>query len=626
MTASPYFVPDDLHFFNEGTHHALYQRLGAQILPNGNVHFAVWAPNARHVSVVGTFNDWDATQTPMARVASSGLWEGASAIAKPGDLYKFALTSESATVFLKSDPFAFLSETPPNTASVIDSTQYRWGDAAWMTSRQNSCARPMAIYELHLGSWLRNTDGSFLTYREIAPRLVDYIRELGFTHVEFLPLTEHPFYGSWGYQVTGYFAPTRRYGVPEDLMFLIDTLHRANIGVIFDWVPAHFPNDAHGLALFDGTHLYEHADPRLGQHPDWKTSIFNYGRHEVRSFLLSSACFWLDRYHVDGLRVDGVASMLYRDYSRKEGEWLANRYGGRENLEAVDFLKAFNDTVHATFPGAFTCAEESTAWPGVTAPTSAGGLGFDLKWDMGWMHDSLKFFARDPIHRAHHFNEITFRGLYAFSENYILPLSHDEVVHGKGSLMRKMPGDNWQQRANVRLLLCYQLIQPGKKLLFMGDEFAQWNEWNHDQTLDWHLLQSAGHSQIRTLVADLLHLYLRLDSLHADSDSRGFRFIDTADREKSILSILRTNPGTNHTVVAVFNFTPVPRYNYRIGVPCSGFWSEEINTDSHRYGGGNIGNLRGVEAEHVPMHDFATSVALTLPPLAGLILTLHRAP
>ncbi len=612
----------DLHLFNEGTHTRLYQKLGAQ-LEDGGVRFAVWAPNAEQVSVVGDFNDWNEDAHLMSRVSESGIWDLFIADVNVGCKYKYHVRSRymgySAN---KADPFAFLNETAPSTASVVWQDGYEWSDEAWMQSRaENDALRsPVATYEVHLGSWRRNEEGEFLSYREMAPLLVDYVCKLGFTHVELMPVTEHPFYGSWGYQTTGYFSPTSRYGTPEDFKFLVDALHQAGIGVILDWVPSHFPTDEHGLNYFDGTHLYEHADPRQGHHPDWKSAIFNYGRNEVRSFLLSSAFYWLENFHIDGLRVDAVASMLYLDYSRKEGEWVPNKYGGRENLEAMDFLKALNREVYGSFPGVQTIAEESTSWPMVSRPIELGGLGFGFKWDMGWMHDSLLYFQNDPIHRQHHHEKLTFRGVYANSENFVMPLSHDEVVHGKGPLYDKVPGDKWQKLANLRLLYAYMYAQPGKKLIFMGGEFGQTREWNHDRSLDWHLLEDPGHDGLKQCVGDLNRAYCSQPALHTlDCDPEGFEWIDCNDSHHSILTMLRKDHAGNEVVI-VLNFTPVVREGYRIGVPAAGTWMEIINTDAREYGGSGVGNGGRIEADSNPCHGQPASMTLTLPPLGALFL------
>jgi 1,4-alpha-glucan branching enzyme len=519
----------------------------------------------------------------------------------------------------KADPFGFLHETPPRTGSVVWNLDYQWGDAEWMASRRrrNSLDAPMAIYEVHLGSWMRNPDNSALAYRELGPRLADYVARMGFTHVEFLPVMEHPFMGSWGYQTTGYYAPTSRYGAPQDFMYLVDCLHQRGIGVILDWVPSHFPADEHGLQYFDGTHLYEHADPRQGYHPDWGSSVFNYGRNEVRSLLISSALFWLDRYHADGIRVDAVASMLYLDYSRRQGEWVPNEYGGKENLEAIAFLRRLNEEVYRHYPDVVTVAEESTSWAMVSRPTSTGGLGFGLKWDMGWMHDVLQYMSKEPVHRRYHHSRLTFRMLYAFSENYVLPLSHDEVVYGKRSLLGKMPGDEWQRFANQRLLLGYMYGQPGKKLLFMGGEFGQEREWNHDIGLDWHLLDYPSHQGLRRWVADLNALYQTSPPLYEyDLDQQGFQWLDCDDAERSVVSLLRKGRSPGDVMIVACNFTPVPRHGYRVGVPDGGVWREVLDSNSKEYGGSGMVNPWTVEAAGMPLHGQSHSIALTLPPLA----------
>jgi 1,4-alpha-glucan branching enzyme len=619
---------DDVFLFNEGTHARLYRRLGAHLLSHEGVegtYFAVWAPDAESVSVIGDFNGWDRGADRLQPHASSGIWEGFLAGVGEGAVYKFHVASRFAGYRVdKADPFAFLAETPPKTASVVWPLDFEWGDQAWMRERHraNALDAPLAIYEVHLGSWMRGEGDRILSYRELAPRLAEHAKALGFTHVELLPVMEHPFYGSWGYQTTGYFAPTSRYGTPQDLMAFMDHLHREGIGVILDWVPSHFATDEHGLGRFDGTHLYEHADPQLGFHPDWGSYVFNYGRNEVRSFLLSSALHWLDTYHADGLRVDAVASMLYLDYSRGPGEWIPNRHGGRENLEAIDFLRQLNVAVYRDHPGVQTYAEESTAWPRVSRPVEHGGLGFGLKWDMGWMHDTLEYFDRQPVHRSYHHDRITFRMLYAFNENFVLPLSHDEVVHGKGSLLSKMPGDEWQRFANLRLLLSYMYAQAGKKLLFMGSEFGQGSEWRHDHSLDWHLLEHEPHLGVQRLVADLGRIYREQPALHElDCDPAGFEWVDASDAAGSIMSFLRKSSSGAPPVLVVCNFTPVVRHGYRIGVPSTGRWTELLNSDAVGYGGSGQGNLGGVEAEEEPMHGRAWSVPLTLPPLACLFLT-----
>ncbi len=615
---------DDLYLFNEGSHYRLYDKLGAHPMTvdrTAGSYFAVWAPNARGLYVMGDFNGWDPTDTPLRPRGQSGIWEGFVPDIGQGDLYKYHVVSRERDYQVdKADPFAFYCQTPPGTASIVWKLDYEWGDGEWMAQRQsrNALDAPMAIYEVHLGSWRRVPEegNRWLTYREMAHLLAEYVKRLGFTHVEFLPVMEHPFYGSWGYQTTGYFAPTSRYGTPQDFMYLIDYLHQQGIGVILDWVPSHFPTDEFALGYFDGTHLYEHSDPRKGFHPDWNSFIFNYGRDEVRSFLLSSALFWLDRYHADGLRVDAVASMLYLDYSRREGEWIPNQYGGRENLEAIDFLRRFNLEIYKEHPDVQTIAEESTAWPKVSRPIYDGGLGFGMKWDMGWMHDTLEYMSQDPVHRKYHHNELTFRMVYAFTENFVLPLSHDEVVHGKGSLLGKMPGDDWQKFANLRLLLGYMWSQPGKKLLFMGGEFGSWREWNHDESLDWHLLQYVPHAGMARWVEDLNRLLRGEPALHRlDFDPAGFEWISSDDAENSVLCFLRKNSTPGDTLLVVCNFTPVPRHNYRVGVPARGIWREILNSDARDYGGSGQGNMGGVEAAPIPYHGRTHSLNLTLPPL-----------
>ena len=618
---------DDVFLFNEGTNYRLYEKFGSHsTIAHGvrGTYFAVWAPNASQVSVIGNFNNWEQDRHRLQCRGQSGIWEGFIEGIEPGEIYKYHINSRlNGYQVQKADPFAFHAEVPPRTASVVTNLDYTWHDQEWLDSRlqRNSLEAPQAMYEVHLGSWMRVAEegARSLTYRELAPRLAEYVNQLGFTHVEFLPLMEHPFYGSWGYQTTGYFAPTSRYGTPQDFMYLIDHLHQHNIGVILDWVPSHFPTDEHGLSYFDGTHLFEHADPRQGFHPDWQSSIFDYSRHEVRSFLMSSGLFWLDRYHVDGIRVDAVASMLYLDYSRKEGEWIPNIYGGRENLDAINFLRQLNTQVYKEHPDVQTIAEESTAWGMVSRPTYVGGLGFGLKWDMGWMHDTLSYMAHEPIHRSYHHGELTFRGLYAFHENFVLPLSHDEVVHGKGSLLAKMPGDEWQQYANLRLLFGYMYGEPAKKLLFMGGEFGQWNEWQHDSSLDWHLLQWGPHQGIQRWVSDLNRTYREEPALHElDVDPAGFEWIDGNDAASSALSFIRKGRTTDDVILVICNFTPVVRQNYRVGVPRGGYWEEILNGDASIYWGSNNGNQGGVEAAPVPAHGRPFSLTLTLPPLAAL--------
>jgi 1,4-alpha-glucan branching enzyme len=616
---------DDLFLFNEGSHYRLYEKLGAHPITVDGIegtYFAVWAPDAKQISVMGEFNGWDKSSHPLCPKGQSGIWEGFIPGVPKGTIYKYYLVSHRRGYRVeKADPFAFYAETPPKTASIAWDLDYSWGDRAWMENRHahNALDAPISIYEVHLGSWRRVPEegNRHLSYRELAPRLAEYLKQLGFTHVEFLPIMEHPFYGSWGYQVTGYFAPTSRYGTPQDFMYLVDYLHQHDIGVILDWVPSHFPNDEHGLGYFDGTHLYEHGDPRQGIHPDWNSFIFNYGRDEVRSFLLSNALFWLDKYHVDGLRVDAVASMLYLDYGRKEGKWIPNKYGGRENLEAIAFLRRFNEAVYQESPDVQTIAEESTAWPMVSRPTYLGGLGFGLKWDMGWMHDTLEYMNKDPIYRKHHHNNLTFRLIYAFFENFVLPLSHDEVVHGKGSLLAKMPGDDWQKFANLRLLLGYMYAQSGKKLLFMGGELGQWREWAHDDSLEWHLLDYPPHSGLKRWVEDLNRFYRGQPALYElDFDQAGFEWIDCNDVEHSVVSLIRKGHSPDNLLVVVCNFTPTTHLNYRIGVPQPGFWKELLNSDAREYGGSSQGNLGGKEAAPIPLHGRPYSLTITLPPLA----------
>jgi 1,4-alpha-glucan branching enzyme len=613
----------DTYLFREGTHGRLYRKLGCRLRPGGRgADFALWAPNAAGVSVIGEWNGWDAGAQPLQpRWDGSGIWEGAAPEVERGQRYKFAIRSKRGAQLLKADPFALYAELPPDTASRAWSLEYDWHDADWMATRgrRNALDAPMAVYEVHLGSWRRQADGTFLDYREAARQLAEYCARMGFTHVELLPITEHPFYGSWGYQTTGYFAPTSRYGTPQDFKAFVDTLHQASLSVILDWVPSHFPADAHGLAEFDGTHLFEHADPKQGFHPEWSSSIFNYGRHEVRAFLLSSALFWLDEYHIDGLRVDAVASMLYLDYSRKAGEWVPNVHGGRENLEAIEFLKLLNTSAYRDHPDVQVIAEESTAWPMVSRPTYLGGLGFGLKWNMGWMHDTLKYLQQDPVHRRWHHGQLTFSMVYAWNENFMLPLSHDEVVHGKGSLLGKMPGDDWQKFANLRLLLGHQWMHPGKKLLFMGGEFGQRREWNHDDELEWWVTQHAGHAGVQRWVHDLNRLYRAHPALHeVDFDPAGFEWVDANDAEGSVLSFLRKSRDGTRSLLVVANFTPMPRDNYAVGVPQPGAWREVLNSDAEVYGGSGIGNLGGAASVPVGAHGRYHSVVLRLPPLAML--------
>jgi 1,4-alpha-glucan branching enzyme len=617
----------DLHLLAEGTHHRSWERLGAHLTTQRGVPgvaFAVWAPNAKRVSVVGDFDAWDGRRHPMRFHERHGIWELFIPGLREGETYKYELKPASGEgVILKTDPYAFQVELPPLTAAKVSELDgFVWTDAEWLARRRSGSHldEPIAIYEVHLGSWMHETHGHSLSYREAAEKLAAYVQEQGFTHVELMPLTEHPFYGSWGYQTVNFYAPTGRFGSPHDLMAFVDTLHAHGVGVILDWVPAHFPSDAHGLAWFDGTHLYEHADERQGRHPDWGTLVFNYGRTEVWNFLLSSALFWLDLYHFDGLRVDAVASMLYLDYSRKEGEWVPNRFGGRENLEAVELLKTFNQLCHAEHPGILTIAEESTAWGGVSRPTYLGGLGFSFKWNMGWMHDVLDFFSHEPVHRKYHSNTLTFSMLYAYSENFVLAFSHDEVVHGKGSMLRKMPGDDWQKFANLRALFGYMYGHPGKKMMFMGSEFGQWDEWWHDKSLDWHLLGHAPNQGLQHWVRDLNFLYRNEPSLHQrDFNPDGFRWIDCSDYDNSVYSFLRQGADPNDFLIFVCNFTPVPRQGYRVGVPHAGWYEEVLNSDAAAYGGSNLGNGGGTHAHEYSWHGHPASLYLTLPPLGVLV-------
>jgi len=627
--AFPHLISDhDLHLFAEGNLFKGYERLGAHLATVdgiAGVHFVVWAPNAMRVSVVGSFNHWDGRCHQMMSRGSTGIWELFVPDIPEGTLYKYEIRSRQVDApFTKADPYAFSAELRPRTASIVRNlSSYRWNDQAWMDARatRDPLSAPMSIYEVHLGSWMRvpEEENRWLTYRELADKLIHYVTYMGYTHIELMPVTEHPFDGSWGYQATGYFAATSRFGPPEDFMAFVDAAHQAGIGIIMDWAPAHFPDDAYGLAWFDGTHLYDHEDPRLGYHPEWKSRIFNYGRVEVKNFLQNSALFWLDKYHIDGLRVDAVASMLYLDYGRKAGEWIPNQFGGNENLAAVSFLKELNVLVHQEHPGAVTIAEESTAWPGVSKPTYTGGLGFTFKWNMGWMHDMLDYFEKDAIHRKYHQNQITFGLLYAFHENFVLVLSHDEVVHGKKALLDKMPGDLWQRFANLRALYGYMYGHPGKNMLFMGGEFGQWWEWNHDDSLQWHLCQHESHAGLQRYVRDLNRLYRNEPALYEiDYDWTGFQWIDINDTENSVISFLRKAKGQNNQVVCVCNFTPVPRHGYRIGVPSLGYYRELLNSDAETYGGSNMGNGGGVMAEPISAHGFPNSIVLTLPPLSAL--------
>ncbi|MHC1727361.1 MAG: 1,4-alpha-glucan branching protein GlgB [Syntrophobacteraceae bacterium] len=621
---------DDSYLFKEGNHFRLYEKLGSHLVTVDGVEgvfFAVWAPNAEEVSVVGDFNYWDQESHPLAvRWDGSGIFTGFIPGLGKGAIYKYHILSrENGYRVDKADPFARHCETPPKTGSIVWDTDYEWDDGEWMGRRAkaNALKAPCSIYEVHFGSWRRlpEQENRSLTYREMAEYLPGYVKEMGFTHVEFLPVMEHPFFGSWGYQTTGYFAPTSRYGTPQDLMYLVDVLHKHGIGVILDWVPSHFPSDEFGLTFFDGTHLFEHQDPKKGFHPEWKSYIFNHGRYEIRAFLISSALFWLDKYHADGLRVDAVASMLYLDYARQEGEWIPNEHGGKENLDAIYFIRRFNETVYKEYPDVQTIAEESTSWPMVSRPAYVGGLGFGMKWNMGWMHDTLDYFENDPIYRKFHQNQLTFSIWYAFFENFILPLSHDEVVYGKGSLLHKMPGDDWRKFANLRLLFGYMFSEPGKKLLFMGGEFGQWNEWYHESSLDWHLLDRPAHQGIQKWVQDLNHLYRSEPALHElDFSNNGFEWIDFRDADSSVVAFLRKPETTNDLIMVAANFTPVPRPNYRFGVPRPGYWKEILNSDSKIYGGTGFGNFGGVESTPIPSHGRYHSISLVLPPLGMVFL------
>ena len=638
-TYDPYAFPPvlteyDLYLSGEGTHYQKYEKLGAHVREVAGVrgvHFGVWAPNARRVSVVGNFNIWDGRVHPMRHRGSSGIWEIFIPGMGEGELYKFEiLSSAGKLVGLKTDPYGFAGEMRPNNASVVCTIDgYKWKDTAWMESRslRDWLHSPMTIYELHAGSWRRKPEeeNRWLTYRELADELLPYVKRMGFTHIELLPIMEHPLDASWGYQTVGYFAVTSRFGSPADFMYFVDRCHQQEIGVILDWTPAHFPRDGHGLGLFDGTHLYEHGDPRRGAHPDWGTLVFNYGRNEVQNFLLSNALFWLDKYHLDGLRVDAVASMLYLDYSRKPGEWIPNAFGGRENLEAIAFLKHLNEVLHSRHPGALMIAEESTSWPAVSRPTYVGGLGFDLKWNMGWMNDTLRYFALDPLFRQHHHNELTFSMIYAFQENFVLPLSHDEVVHGKRTLLEKMPGDDWQKFANLRLLFGYMYAHPGKKLLFMGSEVAERNEFWEDSSVDWSLEESAPHRGVQRLMSDLNRLHAtERPFFEVDFEWAGFEWIDANDAAASILSFIRRARNPEDYVVVVCNFTPVVRLDYRVGVPGPGFYREILNTDSVYYEGSDVGNAGGVRAEPIPWNDRPWSVKLKVPPLAAVYFKPQR--
>ncbi len=621
------FTDFDIELFRAGNHYRLYEKLGAHSVTHegrNGIYFAVWAPNARCVSVVGDFNDWDRDRHCMnVRWDGSGIWETFIPELPQGSVYKYFIQSFSGYSVEKGDPYAVLWEMPPRTASLTWHLDYKWTDKKWMKARAgtSALAAPMSIYEVHLGAWQRRDDNRPLTYRELAETLPRYCVALGFTHVELMPVMEHPFYGSWGYQITGYFAPSSRYGTPQDFMALVDALHNAGIGVILDWVPSHFPTDEHGLIYFDGTHLYEHADPRKGFHPDWQSAIFNYGRAEVRAFLISNALYWLDKYHIDGLRVDAVASMLYLDYSRKHGEWEPNEHGGRENLDAIKFIKDFNDAVHTHHPDAFTVAEESTAWPGVTTATGSGGLGFDLKWMMGWMHDTLSYFKNEPLYRSYHQDQLAFSLVYAFSERFVLPLSHDEVVYGKASMRNKMPGDEWQQWANLRLLYGYMWGHPGSKLLFMGSEFGQAHEWKHDYSLDWHEADGPFQKGVQSLIKDLNDLYRNEEALYAHNYApQGFEWIDLEDRSNSVLCWLRKGRDKGQELIFVANFTPVVRENYRIGVPMRGIYEEVLNSDAEMYGGSNARNGNRLQTSPIGKHNRLHSLSLTLPPLGVIVL------
>jgi 1,4-alpha-glucan branching enzyme len=627
----PLLTGYDIDLFRSGKHYHIYNKLGAHTRGEAGeaTHFAVWAPNAAEVSVIGSFNGWDrGAHLLSARTDGSGIWEGTVPNVGQGELYKYFIRSNNGYEVEKGDPYAVYWETPPRTASVVWDLRFEWSDQSWLENRKSPALnKPISIYEIHLGSWRRvhEEEGRWMTYRELAAELPDYCRFMGFTHAEFLPIAEHPFYGSWGYQVTGYFAPTSRYGTPQDFMYLVNALHQANIGVILDWVPSHFPTDEHGLGYFDGSHLYEHADRRQGFHPDWQSAIFNYGRHEVKSFLISNALYWLDKFHIDGLRVDAVASMLYLDYSRKEGEWIPNRYGGRENLEAIDFLREFNTAVHQSFPDVLTIAEESTAWPGVTHPVSSSGLGFDLKWMMGWMHDSLSYFRKDAFYRSYDQGQLSFSLHYAFSERFVLPLSHDEVVYGKHSLLRKMPGDEWQRFANLRLLYMYMYGHPGAKLLFMGGEFGQNHEWRHDYSLDWNENHHPLHEGIQKLVKDLNVLYQSELALYEKNFSaEGFEWIDHQDASNSVLAWVRKGASSSDQLLFIANFTPVVRENYRIGVFKPGYYQEVFNSDNLRYGGADVINVEEIESFPIPKHKHMHSLPLTLPPLGVMVLRYSR--
>jgi 1,4-alpha-glucan branching enzyme len=619
----------DIQLFKSGKHYRLYEKLGSHVVEHNGikgVYFAVWAPNAKQVSVIGNFNSWDrATNLMSARWDGSGIWECFVPHIGHGEVYKYCIITHQHEVLEKGDPYAFFWEVPPMTASIVWDLKYKWSDSKWMKKRasHNSLHAPYSVYEVHLGSWQRspNHPEKYLDYKHLAKALTEYVKEMGYTHVEFMPVMEHPYAPSWGYQITGYYAPSSRFGTPQDFMHLIDALHHAGIGVILDWVPSHYPGDAHGLFRFDGTNLYEHADMRKGFHPDWKSYIFNYGRYEVRSFLISNALFWLDKYHADGLRVDAVASMLYLDYSRNEGEWVPNEYGGRENLEAISLLKEMNETVYHYYPDVQTIAEESTAFTGVSRPTYSGGLGFGMKWMMGWMHDTLKYFAKDPMYRKYHHDQITFSMVYAFTENFMLPFSHDEVVYGKGSMINKMPGDVWQRFANLRVLYSYMFTHPGAKLLFMGCDFAQIQEWNFERSLDWHLAEDPKHQGIQKTVRDLNKLYKKEKALFEKQfDPQGFEWLDANDRERSILSYIRRGENQEDQIITILNMTPVPREDYKTGVPEAGSWQIIFNSDDEKYGGSNYLKAKSIESESAESHGKPDSITLNLPPLAALVL------
>ncbi len=626
VTSHSLFTDYDINLFRAGKNFRMYDKLGSHVIEvdgKRGTYFAVWAPSAKSVSVMGDFNGWDRSAHPLdPRWDSSGIYEGFIEGVENGTVYKYAVEAQNGDQLEKGDPYARLWETPPKTASIVWDTYYEWEDTDWMKNRyrHNGIDRPYSVYEVHLGSWKKNEKNESLSYRELATELVEYLEKMNYTHVEFLPVMEHPYFPSWGYQITGYFAPSSRFGGPQDFMYLVDKLHAAGIGIILDWVPSHFPNDAHGLAQFDGTHLYDHADPRKGFHPDWKSAIFNYGRNEVRSFLISNALFWLDRYHIDGLRVDAVASMLYLDYSRKQGEWIPNQYGGNENLEAIDFLREFNEMVYREYPDTMTIAEESTAFSGVSRPTYVGGLGFGQKWMMGWMHDTLSYFKNDPVHRSYHHGELTFSLVYAFTENFMLPLSHDEVVHGKGPIIDRMPGDEWQRFANMRLLYGYMMTHPGSKLNFMGGEFGQTTEWSIERGIDWSLTQYKPHSTLQNYVAELNRIYRHTTALYEQAyEARGFEWIDLGDHQNSVLSYLRRGKDEQDVVAVIHNFTPAVRHKYRIGVPFEGSYEPVINSDDEAFGG--TGNYTQETKKSVPSewNGRADHIELTLPPLTTLV-------